>query len=312
MQIKAAKDAAEIEALKNEELLRLREVSSDEYLAALSDFAAEEKETFLNLKQNVSEIYSEIASIADDKIGSVIKSQEKLEDKLSSYGSKFTHHTVLGGADDGGDLSFYLLQDFAQTNKALEDYYKAISTVKARILEGGFDKSVASDFLSVIADMSIDKGETFASLLGSASDSEFSRFINGYVQNQALSRQISSLLYADDMEKAADDTAAYMKAELEKIGFEVPESFTLSGTVSAENFGEAFVSELSRQLEGIRLMIDEFSAGLSVYPSEKALSSQSKNVTYNQSFNIGTTKDSAYEQISAWKSATAKARQRGD
>lgn len=314
-QIKAAKDSIEIEALKNEELLRLQRVSNDEYLTALKEFAAAEKKTLSSLKSEVSDIYSDIAKMADDKIGSVIKSQQKLEDKLSSYGSKFSHYTVFGGGDDGADLSFYMLNDYAKTNRELQDYYNTIISVKDRLSGSGFDASVSSDFLSVMADMSISDGTTFANLLLNSDDNQFREYINGYLQNKALSSQISSSLYADDMNQAIGETASYMKSELQKIGFEVPDGFTLSGTISAENFGTAFISELENQLEDIRDMISDFNANLSVSadasvsPAENP--SNAQNVTYNQTFTVGSSKDSTFDQITAWKNATTRARLRG-
>lgn len=313
MQIKAAKDSVTIETLKNEMLLKLQRVSNDAYLNALKDFAQEEKDTFKALKNNISDVYSDIAKIADEKIGSVIDSQQKLEEKLSSYGSKFTHHTVYGGGENGEDLSFFLLQDYSQTNRELTEYYNAINSVKERLANSGFDSLVASDFMSIMADMSIPDGSDFANLLRNSSDSQFLQFVNGYLENQRLSTEISTALYADDMARATQETADYMKTELEKLGLEVPEGFTLSGTISAQNFGVAFVAELENQLADIRAMVADFNSNLAV--SDVSSSSHStktaSNVTYNQTFTVGTSKDSVFDQITAWKNATVQARLRG-
>lgn len=314
MQIKAAKDSVTIETLKNEMLLKLQRISNDAYLNALKDFAQEEKDTFKALKNNISDIYSDIAKIADEKIGSVIASQQKLEDKLSSYGSKFTHHTVYGGGDNGEDLSFYLLQDYAQTNRELTEYYNAINSVKERLKGNGFESSVASDFMSIMADMSIPDGSNFANLLVSSSDSQFRQFVNGYLENQKLSKEISTALYADDMARATQETVSYMKSELEKLGLEVPEGFTLSGSLSAQNFGAAFVSELENQLADIRAMVADFNSNLVISDGSSSSFRSTKaanNVTYNQNFTVGTSKDSVFEQITAWKNATVQARLRG-
>ncbi len=317
MQIKAAKDAVTIEALKNEELLKLKQVSSSAYLNTLKDFAAQEKDTFNALKKEITEIYSDIAKIADDKIGSVIKSQEKLEDKLSSYGHKFSHHTVYGGGENGENLDFYLLNDYMDTNQKLREYYNAINLVKNRLKENGYDQGVASDFLSIMAEMSVNEGSNFANLLSESPNNQFRQFINGYLENKQLSKEISTALYSDDLNQAVNETSAYMKEKLEKIGFEVPESFSLSGTISAEKFGASFVLELEHQLEDIRNMISDFNSKLMVTPSVTPISSKENssapsNITYNQSFNVGTSKASVLDQITAWKNATALARLRGE
>ncbi len=316
MQIAAAKDSVTIEALKNEELLKLQKVSSDAYLAALKDFATEEKNTFSALKKDVSSIYDDIASIADEKIGSVIASQEKLEEKLSSYGYKFSKNIVYGGGANGETLNINLLNDYTQTNRQLEEYYKAITVVKEKLTENGYGTDVASDFLSIMSDMSIEDGLTFSNLLANSSGHSFRVFMNGYLKNQQLSQDISKALYSDEFNRAVDETASYMKSELTKIGFEVPESFSLSGTISAEKFGASFVLELEHQLEDIRNMISSFSAEILSTASLPALTSNinapSSNVTYNQSFSVGTEKSSLFDQINAWKTATAAARLRGE
>ena len=197
----------------------------------------------------------------------------------------------------------------------LMDYYNSILSVKERLKEGGFDPSLMSGFLSVLSDMSVSDGSKFASLLLNSSDKNFSGVVNGYIENRTLSDRISAELFSEDFNSAVDETTLYMKKELEKLGFEIPESFTLSGTISAENFGYAFTKNLEKQLDNIRNMISVFSSSLgtpsysfNVYESKAAPPS---NVTYNQNFTVGSSKDSAYEQITAWKNATSQARLRG-
>lgn len=314
LQLNSAKSAARIEKLKSDEILRIQKLSNDEYLAELKALAEQEKEILNNLKREVSNVYSEIAKFADENIQSVIDSQQKLEDKLSSYGSKFAHYTVRNGGENGEDLSFYLLNDFAQTNRTLEAYYNAVTAVKDRIKSSGFDPYVSSNFLSAMSEMSISEGTTFANLLSSASDSQFNQYIWGWVQNLELSKKLSSEIYSDDFNRSVDATMSYMKSELEKIGFEIPDNFTLSGTISAENFGQAFVDTLDKKLEEIRDMISGFNASLSVsaaVSSSPEGSAAASNVTYNQSFNVGSSKDSTFDQISAWKNALLQARLRG-
>ncbi len=316
LELQAAKKSIEIEAQKNEELLRLQDVSKTQYLNTLKDFSSQEKAVFNALKKEVTEIYSDIAKTADDKIGSVIKSQQKLENKLLDYGSKFSKSTVYGGGENGEALTIGLLNDFSETNQRLREYYAAIAAVRDKLKENGYDSSVASDLLSVMSDMSIDEGADFAKLLSSSSGHSFRSYINGYLENQQLSKEISTALYSDDFRTAVNETASYMKTELEKIGLQVPESFTLSGSLSAERFGKAFIIGLEHQLEDVRSMITDFGEGLSLTPAFSAqlaaASASPSSVIYNQSFSVGTSKSTLFEQISAWKNATVVARLRGE
>lgn len=309
LQMQKAKTAARVEKLKNDEVLKLRKLSDKEYLSALKELAKREKEILTQLKDEVRTAYSEIAEYAGEHIGKVLKSREKLNEKLSSYGSLFGKYTVYGGGDKGETLHFSLLNDFAKTNSQLQSYYRAISAVKERIKSSGFDKSDAAEFLSAISDMSIKDGAAFSDLLLGANDEKFRDYIYGWSQNRRLSKEISSVLYNDEMEQAISDTADYMKSELEKIGFEVPDGFKVSGTLSAENFGAAFVAELEKQMQNIRDMISEFSVSLEnpvlIAPTG---ATSANNITYNQSFNVGSSKNTAYEQISAWRNSMRRAR----
>lgn len=312
----AADDDIELEKLKNEEILKLQKNSNQSYLASLKALAAQEKEIIKALKSEITEIYKGIAETAENSIEDVLKNQEKFESKLSSHkNSKFLHFNVYGGGVNGGLLSYDMLNDYSKANSELMDYYNAILAVKERINASGFDSSVSSDFLSVLSELSVDDGTRFSNVILNSSDKDFKNAINGYLQNQMLTKKLSSELFADDFEKAVSDTASYMKAELTRLGFEIPDSFTVSGTISADNFGTAFVNKLDAYLENIRTMISQFNAGLSapsyVFEQRGGISHTPSNVTYNQSFNVGSSKESTFEQITAWKNATQQAKLRG-
>ncbi|MBE7012202.1 MAG: hypothetical protein E7415_05965 [Ruminococcaceae bacterium] len=314
--IQAAKDDIKIEKLKNEEILKLQKLSNKDYLAALKALADQEKDIIKALKNEVTEIYKDISDAAENSIEEVLKKQQKFEDKLSNHkNSKFLHYNVYGGGVNGGLLSYDMLNDYSKTNQELMDYYNSIIAVKERIKNSGFDSYVTSDFLSVLSDMSVEQGTKFSDILLNSSDNKFINAINGYLQNQMLTKKISSELFASDFENAVSDTASYMKAELSRLGFEIPENFTVSGTISADNFGVAFVNKLDDYLENIRNMISQFNASLSapsfVFESRGGVSNASSGITYNQSFNIGSSKESTYEQITAWKNATMQAKLRG-
>ena len=313
-QIGIAKNAARVEKLKNDEVLKLQKIANSEYLESLEALAQQEKEIFDSLKKSAVDAYSAIADYASDTMGEVIKNQEKFEDRLSSYGNKFANYRVIGGGDNGEDISFSLLSDFSAANLKLKNYCNAIEQVKDRIKESGFDSLISSEFLSAISDMSIEDGTTFSRLLIGADDAKFKNYLSGWAENIRLSEQLSKELYSDEFASSVDKTAEYMKKQLEKIGFEVPEDFSLSGTLSAENFGQAFVDELDSQLESIRNMISDFNSSLSVsapVASSEVSEKTAASITYNQNFNVGSEKESAYDQITAWKNAVNLSRLRG-
>lgn len=311
-----AKEEIEIERQKNEELLKLQKNYNLSYIASLKNLTKEEKKIMTALKAEIKDIYASLAEVAEENIEKVLNSQEKLFKKLSAHKDyTYSHFNVYGGGENGSTLSYDMLNDYSTANRELMDYYKAIVSIKERLKEGGFDTSLMSGFLSQLSDMSVTEGSKFASLLLNSSDADFTRVVSGYSENQNLTQRISSELYSEDFTLAVEKTASYMKAELEKLGFEIPESFTLSGTISAENFGYAFVKNLEKQLESVRSMISSFNSSLASPSYSFSLSgntaSPAANVTYNQNFTVGSSKDSTFEQITAWENATTQARLRG-
>lgn len=314
--ISSAKDSIKIEKYKNDEILKLQSLSNKEYLAALKELARQEKEIVNALKDEITEIYKGIAEIAKGSIDDVIKTQQEFEAKLTDHkNNKFFHYNVYGGGLNGGLLSYDKLNDYSQSNQELMDYYNAIVAVRERINNSGFDPSVATDFLKILSEMSVDEGSRFSNVILNSSNADFSNAINGYLQNQSLTKKISSELFSSDFEKAVSETASYMQTKLSELGFEIPENFTVSGTISADNFGTAFVNRLDDYLENIRNTISAFNTALSspsyIFESRGGVSSSPSSVTYNQSFNVGSSKDSAYQQITAWKNATLQAKLRG-
>ncbi len=312
----AAEDDIELEKLKNEEILKLQKNANQSYISSLKALAAQEKEIIKALKTEITEIYKGIAETAENSIEEVLKSQQNFENKLSDHkNSKFFHFNVYGGGENGGLLSYDMLNDYSKTNQELMDYYNSILAVKERIKDSGFDSSVSKEFLSVLSDLSVEDGTRFSDVILKSSDKDFKNAINGYLQNQMLTKKLSSELFAEDFKNAVSDTASYMKSELTRLGFEIPENFTVSGTISADNFGTAFVSKLDGYLENIRNMISQFNASLSapsyVFELRGGVSHTPSNVTYNQSFNVGSSKESTFEQITAWKNATQQAKLRG-
>ena len=57
-------------------------------------------------------------------------------------------------------------------------------------------------------------------------------------------KSISAQIYEEEMRSTVSETISFMTEELEKMGLSVPDGFFLSGSVSAEKFGEGFVLKL--------------------------------------------------------------------
>lgn len=88
--------------------------------------------------------------------------------------------------------------------------------------------------------------------------------------------------FETDFKGSVDNVTAYMRAELERAGLEIPEGFFTAGTNSAKNFGEAFLQELTAQLLVARAVVEAF--GSSISPGSGSVVNSYNTTTTNYIF----------------------------
>ena len=234
------------------------------------------------LKSEIKAIYRDIASYAETEIEQVINAQKKLENKLKDFGSQYFGKITFRAGGTTETLSY--LNNFEDDIRKLTLYRDNILKIKEKIGASGFSEEISKTFFNEIASMDVEKALDFSKILLSVDDSQFTNFITGWDKKQNLSHEISAQLYLEDFSTAVDSSASYMKEKLEAVGFQVPEGFFASGTVSAQNFGSAFIHELDSQLSKIRSKINSFTASLS--PSSGGNTNKISNVNTTNNINI--------------------------
>ena len=96
---------------------------------------------------------------------------------------------------------------------------------------------------------------------------------------------------------------------------EIPEGFFTSGSVAAENFGEAFITKIDNMMAELRDKVANFAATLT--PVSVAMAgvpaggAAVSSTSYTNTFNISPAKDRTVDQIAAWKAVTQVERMRG-
>ena len=108
--------------------------------------------------------------------------------------------------------------------------------------------------------------------------------------------------------EAVDENVEYMKEEFSKAGLEIPDGFFDTGIASAQRFGEAFKEELNRQFDEIRRRVMEFNQSLVINTGSGSvngikLDSSGLGTTVNQTFNVGSEKETSRQQIENWRNA---------
>ncbi|MBO5505540.1 MAG: hypothetical protein J5984_03570 [Clostridia bacterium] len=270
-----------LEKLTNSKILEEQKLSDREYINQLMRTCNAKKSIMTTLKSEIKAIYKDIASYAETEIEQVLNSQKKLENKLKDFGDRyFGKFTFKSG---GKTESLNYLNDFENDIRKLTLYRDNILNIKNKIGSSGFSDEIARAFFNEIASMDIGEALNFSNVLLSVDDSQFKDFISGWDKKQNLSREISAQLYSDDFGSAVDSSVDYMREKLEAVGFQVPEGFFTSGTVSARNFGSAFIHELDSQLAKIRTKINGFTASLT---SPAGSTSRVSNVNTTNNINI--------------------------
>lgn len=277
----SAKDAVSTENIKQNEILRRKKAADAAYLEQLKASAEAEKAVLAQLESDIREIYGDIASEAENNFSEVLSAQEALQEKLSDYGAMTRKVVFHGVGEDGSDLVFTELADMDGQIRKLEAYSRAMEAVKERMRLAEFSEEEIQAFGAEVMRMSLEKGAEFTAILQNESEESFVHYVRGWLKKQQLSEEISKTLYREAFFDAVDETKRYMEERLQEAGLEIPEGFFVSGSLSAENFGSAFIEELQKQMEKIRDMVDSFAVSLSPSLTASAVSVQASSVHHH-------------------------------
>lgn len=310
-----AKNAAERAEIIEEERLRKKKAVDEEYLEQLKNTADAEREILDDLQKDITKLYNEIAERAEKNIDDVVKNREKFAEKLKDYAEPYMEKTstFTGLGEHGEDLVYTdIILDLSGARKELEDYAKLLREVEQREI-------IPRDMFTLLRDLPIADAVKYAGALLSATDEELSAYVQDWTAIRQFSEDTGAVLFGEDMKAAADDAAQYMKERLEEAGFEVPEGFFTSGSISAEKFGEGFVGGLEEVMTNIRekleSIFEEFQSasvrlGQTLAP-KIAASSASSGATYNTTYNLVSSGESVSRQIQTIEAAEAVKKLRG-
>ena len=215
-----------------------------------------------NQRKAAESAYNDIVDFADKKIGAVIKKQQSLSENFSSFGPLFNNGTIRAG---GETIKFYSgLADIEKQTADMTKYAERLRWLKDKLAKSGIGEAAAASFFDNIISRSATDGDKTFYALEHADEGKLFDYFRAYEQNLNLADAYSKEFTSDDMDEALGDTAEYMKQRLTEAGFEIPEEFFASVTLSAQNFGEGFSTRLDAELEKIKERIESFNASLAV------------------------------------------------
>jgi len=139
-----------------------------------------------------------------------------------------------------------------------------MTSAKAKVLESGISENAAESFLSELHNFDINEGTSMLKVMLSANSNELNEYLKAYEEKQIFADSSGASMFSNEMEVALNNSVQYMKAELQKAGFDIPETFFDAGKDSALKFGDAFASEIDVELNKIKDKIEGFKAKISV------------------------------------------------
>ena len=229
-------------------------------------------------KKGIEDLYNDVSDYAAEKLDSIIKKQQKLAKNLNDFGSLYNKNTVhINGTTD----QYYSLHDLSWDIEALKRYQRDMTSLKERADRLSVPKEASEYLFSNIKEMETGAALQFMSALLYENDDKFAEYTNLALEKFNLAKSISALQYKDEFTNGVSDAYENMKKMLEAAGYEIPDGFYVSGSISAQKFGEAFVSELENQLDVIRSKIDEFNMGLEFAPNISGAVYNTTNTSYN-------------------------------
>lgn len=283
----AAEAAAARESLDTR--LKYGLISEEEYykdLAALRDkYYDDTDEAYKELtyklidyeKEKVSSALSDIASFADGALSEVEGKMQKMREKLSAYSAPI-------GKDENGNAA--LTDPYAALEDLLEyDYY--LGTVKERMKKLDLSDEEIADFFSVLSDMSVEDGTTFARLLSEKSDHAFGTYLSAWKRQNELAGSISDSLYKDEYVSAVEKSAAFVDERLRELAGEIPDAFYEAGKDSAQEFSRAFEKSLDALFDSLSERVKSVNSSLffpTFAPTGAGITNHSETTTVNNNY----------------------------
>lgn len=230
----------------------------------------DEKQRLEEQKKATEKMYDEITDYALDKIGEVEKKQNAYAKKLSSYGGLFEKSTI---KFEGQSYDYYALADINADIATIKEYNDLMHQLRDTMDEFGLSDNAKNSLFEEINNLDIDAGKQAMKTLLATNENKLVELFRLYDEKLKFSEGSAAEYYFDEMAEASTQAYQNMVNELEKAGFEIPKGWTASGTLSAKNFGEAFIKEIDVQLAQISSRIDATLAKL------KALNTASSNAS---------------------------------
>ena len=283
--------AAMLEKLKYKRSMDL--ISEDEYYAELEKlrdryfakgtqnwvkYTAEiyryQKKSLEQEKESIISMYDDISQYASDKLSEVLDKQASFAEKIKNAGGLFNKNTVYM---DGITDTYYSMRDLQADIDRIKQYQSLLADFSERADRLGIASEIKKGFLDELSGEDFYSAVGFLNSIKVSTDEKVFEYLSAWNERNMLADSAAAKSFEEEFNESVEDVYDNMKSVLERAGYEIPEGFFASGSLSAKKFGDAFVEEIEMQMERIRAIIDAFNGEIA------ASGSISGGVTYNTS-----------------------------
>ena len=251
----------------SERLKDSKKDSDKKYLETLKKTAEEERKIydaqikdFENVKKKMGEAIKDLSDNTLKSLEDIEKTQEKFADKLKNWGSLTStiKYTV-----DGEDVEIIGLADIEAHTRYLQEYYDLLVAVKER-------GNVPSEFMTILQDMGIEEGRTFAETLLGVDDETFNDYIEDWKVKQETADKLSKLMYEDKVDELID-------VSQEKFD-DLTSKFLLIGESAGKKFEDGFLPQILATVNEAITHISRAFASAKVIDSATVITSKVESV----------------------------------
>ena len=214
-------------------------------------------------KEGIVSLYDDISEYTSKKLSEVINKQANFAESLKSAGKLFDKNTL---TFDEKAVTYYSMHDMQKDIERIKEYARLSEEFSERADKLGISSDIQKGFLTELKGIDFDAAISLLTSIKGSTDAAVSDYLTAWNERNMLADAVAAKAYESDFAESVENSYEHMKEVLSRAGYEIPEGFFVSGSLSAQKFGDAFVEEIETQMARIRSVIEAFNSEIAQYP----------------------------------------------
>ena len=221
-----------------------------------------QKKSLEQEKKNIISLYDDISKYAQERLTEVVNKQAVFAEKIKDSGRLFDKNTV---TMDGVSDTYYSMHNMQEDIKRIKLYQSLLEEFEERADRLGVSEDIKKGFLKELREEDFNSVVSLLNYMKGSTDESVFNYLSAWNEKNILANAVAAKSFEPEFNESIEDSYKKMKEVLSAAGYEIPESFFASGSLSAQKFGDAFIEEIEVQMARIRSIIDAFNGEISGY-----------------------------------------------